>query len=615
MNPEYWKKHITNQSVLEWVEHGVPALFESFPQPFCCHNRKFNKCEAEFIDQEISRLLKNNYISIGESEFISAINVVPKQKTFRLVTDLRVINAHSQTKTFRNENIDDVVEAVKPDDLLVTFDIKDGFFNIPLRKEDSKYFAFKWKNNVYCWNVLCFGWSLSPYYFCKIIRAFIGYLRQNDVRIVSYVDDFILSAGVLHIESQKQFALCELKKFGFSLNEPKSQLTPSNKKKFIGFLVETDPNAKLVKISIPRDRITKVKKDIRRALKAGKVSARFLACIAGQLISMTKAILPTKLILRNVYRLLGTKKDWKDTLYISKAVQHDLNWWLEALSNWNGKAFSSLTPEWVTIETDASLEGWGASLTDNLGMKKQAQGFWSPNMRQKHSNEREMTAVFLGLKTFLKEVTGKSVLILSDNISTVAYINMQGGSSQNLSNIATNIWTLLVENQIHVQVRHLSGIKNVIADQLSRLSSQYEWMLSPALFRYLDWVWGPHTCDRFASHLTCQISNYNSFHADPATSGIDALVQMDWGKQNNFVNAPLRLLDRVINTIITQKATATIIAPEWLAMQWCRKLRLLSISPPIRLPKAKHFCIPIGMQVPEPLRNKKWKWFAWRVAG
>ena len=73
---------------------------------------------------------------------------------------------------------------------------------------------------------------------------------------------------------------------------------------------------------------------------------------------MTKAILPTKLILRNVYRLLGTKKDWKDKLCISNAVQRYLNWWLEALSNWNGKAFSSLSPEWVTIEADASLERW-----------------------------------------------------------------------------------------------------------------------------------------------------------------------------------------------------------------------------------------------------------------
>ena len=70
----------------------------------------------------------------------------------------------------------------------------------------------------------------------------------------------------------------------------RKSLKASNKKKFIGFIVETDVNANLDKISIPKDRIIKVKKDIRRALKAGEVSARFLACKAGQLISLTKQL-------------------------------------------------------------------------------------------------------------------------------------------------------------------------------------------------------------------------------------------------------------------------------------------------------------------------------------
>ena len=128
--------------------------------------------------------------------------MVPKRKSFRLVTDLRTINQHSLVKTFRNENIDDVLEAVNPTDQLVTFDIEDGFFNVRIRPEHSKYLAFRWKNNVYYWNVLPFGWSSSPFHFCKIVRAFVGFLRQNNVRIVSYVDDFILAAILSEIEGQ-----------------------------------------------------------------------------------------------------------------------------------------------------------------------------------------------------------------------------------------------------------------------------------------------------------------------------------------------------------------------------------------------------------------------------
>ena len=66
---------------------------------------------------------------------------MPKRKSFRLVTVGD--NQHSLVKIFRNENIDDVLEAVNPTDQLVTFDIEDGFFNVRIRPEHSKYLAFR----------------------------------------------------------------------------------------------------------------------------------------------------------------------------------------------------------------------------------------------------------------------------------------------------------------------------------------------------------------------------------------------------------------------------------------------------------------------------------------
>ena len=61
-------------------------------------------------------------------------------------------------------------------------------------------------------------------------------------------------------------------------------------------------------------------------------------------------------------------------------------------------------------------------------------------MRQRHSNERERTAVLLSLEIFAKYLSGKSVLILSDNVSSVAYVNMQGGPSRTVTNTSTKIW-------------------------------------------------------------------------------------------------------------------------------------------------------------------------------
>jgi len=172
----YWEEKVKNTIVLDWIRHGVPIKWKSTPVTFENHNRHFNARECQFIDLEIQRLLRAKCIvkcaEDDSNQYISSINVVPKKDTFRLV------------------NIDDVINSLNPLDYMVTFDIKNGFFHVPIRETDSKYFCFKWKKFIYKWKVLPFGWNLSPYYFCKVIRSLVGYFREHNFRIVLYVDDF-----------------------------------------------------------------------------------------------------------------------------------------------------------------------------------------------------------------------------------------------------------------------------------------------------------------------------------------------------------------------------------------------------------------------------------------
>ena len=129
-------------------------------------------------------------------------------------------------------------------------------------------------------------------------------------------------------------------------------------------------------------------------------------------------------------------------------------------------------------------------------------------------------------------------------------------------------------------------------------------------FNYLDVLWGQHTIDRFATMATTKCYNFNSRFLDPEARGVDALLQTNWGLENNYVNPPVRL----ISIICQQQAVATVIAPAWKAQLFYQKLKKLSIVPPIKLPKMK-FCIQMGIQTPEPLKNHKWTWYAWRICG
>ena len=218
----YWETHLKNDRIVEWIRNGVPieSTFSSEPEPFDCLNRRFNKKECEFIDREVQNLLSAKCIKKCENldptdKYISPINVIPKRDSFRLVTDLRLLNKHCSAPKFRYEDLDDVIQTLLPTDLMVTFDVKNGFFHIPVRDCDTKYFCFRWKKTLYEWRVLPFGANVSPYYFCKVIRALVGYFRENDIRLVSYVDDFIVGASPDKIQVDRDFILNELSQFGF----------------------------------------------------------------------------------------------------------------------------------------------------------------------------------------------------------------------------------------------------------------------------------------------------------------------------------------------------------------------------------------------------------------
>jgi hypothetical protein len=294
---------------------------------------------------------------------------------------------------------------------------------------------------------------------------------------------------------------------------------------------------------------------------------------------------------------------WHDQLILTGPAVKDLQWWCSALTSWNHKTIANRPVE-IQMFTDASGTGWGAWLHEY-----RAAGFWNGRLSNMPSNYREMCAVLMGLHSFLPLVTGKSVEIVSDNISTVAYLNHLGGPAQDLSEIATAIWSLAFQHNMHITARHLAGRDNTLADALSRLNPRYEWKLHTALFRWLDRKWGPHTIDRCATLINTQLRRYNSRFFDPKAEAVDAFAQNNWQPENNYVNPPFRMIPSVIQTLKQQNATATVITPRWPAQLWYQMLLDMSIAPPIILPNSSRTVWSVGLKA-EPLKNFRWQLLA-----
>ena len=209
--------------------------------------------------------------------------------------------------------------------------------------------------------------------------------------------------------------------------------------------------------------------------------------------------------MHSVYCVLATKDNWESVLILTQQAHKDLNWWLSALKEWNGAPLRTRTID-VQIETDASQKGWG-----NVYLDKEVAENWPLSVSYEHSNCRELLAICMMVQSFADQLQGKGVQILSDNITSVAYINRFGGSCEKLSTVMSTLWSFAHDHNIELSTKHLAGVKNVHADQLSRRVSPYKWQLHPRLFQYIDNMWGPHSINCFAAKVDTLLPSYNSY--------------------------------------------------------------------------------------------------------
>lgn len=114
-------------------------------------------------------------------------------------------------------------------------------------------------------------------------------------------------------------------------------------------------------------------------------------------------------------------------------------------------------------------------------------------------------------------------------MTTKAYISRQGGThSKSLMKEATFFFHWAKRHLASVRAEHLTGVRNLAADWLSRQDlSEGEWSLHPAAFKLVMERFSLPILDLFASQDSAQTPRFFSRSMDSGAEGTDALT-MDW---------------------------------------------------------------------------------------
>ena len=113
-------------------------------------------------------------------------------------------------------------------------------------------------------------------------------------------------------------------------------------------------------ISIPEGRILKLKSSIDSCLQDNFISARGLASITGQIISMSCAVgNVTRLLTRSCYAAIEQRTSWDQLLFVSSEIRNELSFWQSNIDSINGKPMSPKSSAVGVVYSDASDSGFG----------------------------------------------------------------------------------------------------------------------------------------------------------------------------------------------------------------------------------------------------------------
>ena len=538
------------------------------------------------LHEEVSQMIAKHAVEpvpLPSLGYYSLLFVVPKATGgWRPIIDLSPLNHFVDKCKFTMETPATVLKFLRQGDWMVSLDLKDAYFQIPIHPRSRHLLRFVWEGRSWQFRALCFGLTSAPYVFTRVMAAVSARAHARGVRLVRYLDDWLMACDNRdHLIQHRDWLLALCLEMGIRVNFSKSELTPSKTKCYLG--MDLDTVSATVRPSQKRlDRLASTLREFRRL---DSPSALLWLRLLGHMTSIEKYTTEGRSRMRSLQFCLSDAWSSEEPLFrpvrVNLAVRRDLLWWEDLRSLTQGVPIHAPTPD-VSVFTDASMAGWGAHLAD-----LQASGLWTPEETLLHINLLELEAVRRGLQAFRSHLIGLCVQVMSDNTTVVSYISKQGGTrSRSLCRDTLALLHWARQHRIRLSARFLPGNRNVLADQLSRRGQTIasEWCLHLDVCREIWRTWGCPHVDMFATKQTRRLPLYVSALPDSNALATDAL-SISWDRMTIYAFPPFALIRLVVNKIrASQHLSVILIAPWWPAREWFPDLLELCTDHPRKLP-------------------------------
>ena len=496
------------------------------------------------LNQELQNLLRKGAVEPAPQSpgFYSRLFLVKKASgSWRPIIDLSTLNHYVTSSRFHMETPRSVLNSIRPGDWMISLDLQDAYLQVPVHHDLRRFLRFVVDGKPFQFRVLCFGLTTVPQVFTRIMAPVSAILHRHGVRMLRYLDDWLIlaSSEIACLQSRDRLlAVCT--ELGIQVNLTKSSLVPSQSIVYLGMEIQSLP-------FIARPTPTRANNLIRlieEFLSTPSPPACLWRRLLGHLSSLILLVSGGMIRMRLLQLCLKDQWDFLDDQFQvswSPFCREDLLWWSRQVQLREGVSLSLPAPD-ISFFSDASDVGWGALVGEH-----HASGLWLPHQKALSINMRELLAVQLGLQAFEHLIVGMSVALFCDNTTTVAYLRRSGGTfSSTLNSTAREVLLWAESRRIRLLPQFIMGSSNVTADALSRPNQVIgsEWTLHQEVVDQLVHRW-PAMIDLFATSLTARLPVYFSPASDPRAAGTDALLQ-PWDDLQAYAFPPIAIIRRVL---------------------------------------------------------------------
>ena len=377
------------------------------------------------LNQELQNLLRKGAVEPAPQSpgFHSRLFLVKKASgSWRPIIDLSTLNHYVTSSRFHMETPRSVLNSIRPGDWMISLDLQDAYLQVPVHHDSRRFLRFVLDGKPFQFRVLCFGLTTAPQVFTRIMAPVSAILHRHGVRMLRYLDDWLIlaSSEIACLQSRDRLlAVCT--ELGIQVNLTKSSLVPSQSIVYLGMEILSLP-------FIARPTPTRAGNLIRlieEFLLTSSPPAFLWRRLLGHLSSLILLVSGGMIRMRLLQLCLKDQWDFLDDQFPvswSPLCREDLLWWSKQVRLREGVSLSLPAPD-ISFFSDASDVGWGALVGEH-----HASGLWLPHQKALSINMRELLAVQLGLQAFEHLIVGMSVALFCDNTTTVAYLRRSGGT-------------------------------------------------------------------------------------------------------------------------------------------------------------------------------------------